>query len=974
MDIYLALASAVLKASLTIWLKGDAIGTGITTTVVDLIASRVTGQLNQRRVRRLFEDLEVPIAKQLESIRRSAFSGIPENEWSAAVYAAQLSFNNAELTATELFRLDLDPLTLERHIRAGNPAATRDLSERATGLYERLISDGCSFAINVADRLPQFQTNAFSELLRRDSLILDRITEVLHLIQVSSTDPDESRFVNAFLRHITTKFDRLEISGFDFEPSWQPLSIAYVSLRTADRADVGAQAVEHRILTNSRTMLVGRAGSGKTTVLQWLAVNAAKDFGQHLPATKKFPFIIRLRDYLDKDLPEPEEFLSSATPMLSSQQPVGWVRHQLESGQAHVLVDGVDELPEESRARVKLWLRDLVDLYPDARYVVTTRPTAVPDGWLADLRFTASSLEAMSPTLIREFIGKWHLAARQQASEIEAHQRIDTCEQFLLSEVAKDRYLRNLADTPLVAGLLCSLNRHLGSGLPRRRTEIFERTLVMLEERDRVRGISPGDMQLDSVAETYLLGDIALWMIRNGDAEADIDKAVGQISRSLSSLPDNSLQAMPTFRHLLERSGLLREPSLGRVDFVHKAFQEYLAAKAAINADAIGELVSNAGNDQWGDVVVFAAGQAFKPQAEDIVRNLLRRKWRGRERYRRLALAVACLREVPSLDSSLRNDVASAIPDLLPPRSMAQAEQLASAGEPLIDLLQIHWHRDVRKARECIRAASVVGGMAAMLLVREIGLKTQGLDIDLSSELERARQYFNAEEFDAHVLSFLNSDRVTVRMADDLLALPHMSSVNSLIIESFDYPTVNLDAILGLSGLKKLSIAWKSFDASTHRMFLAALARLPLTDLELFGYPFAELSQFQLMAHVRTLRLVDSDTLEDMCGIDKFPELTHLLVSGCSNLRNLGDLGVVRNLDIAEFHGTKHLNLSGLELPAGLRSLGFYECGDLDLGPFSPAHAFTIRIGGDTHLRHPEVLAVGTDVYSRSPQLEARMT
>jgi predicted NACHT family NTPase len=49
----------------------------------------------------------------------------------------------------------------------------------------------------------------------------------------------------------------------------------------------------------------------------------------------------------------------------------------------------------------------------------------------------------------------------------------------------------------------------------------------------------------------------------------------------------------------MERSGLLREPAAGRVDFVHRTFQEYLAAKAAVDNDEIGQLVANAHDDQW---------------------------------------------------------------------------------------------------------------------------------------------------------------------------------------------------------------------------------------------------------------------------------------------------------------------------------------------------------------------------------------
>jgi predicted NACHT family NTPase len=49
-----------------------------------------------------------------------------------------------------------------------------------------------------------------------------------------------------------------------------------------------------------------------------------------------------------------------------------------------VLVDGVDEVPREQRTEVRRWLERLIRNYPDARYVVTTRPSAVDEQWLAE--------------------------------------------------------------------------------------------------------------------------------------------------------------------------------------------------------------------------------------------------------------------------------------------------------------------------------------------------------------------------------------------------------------------------------------------------------------------------------------------------------------------------------------------------------------------------------------------------------------
>jgi len=414
-------------------------------------------------------------------------------------------------------------LSLERLIRASDQSATRDLSSDGVALYDRIISEGCSYAIEIADKLPGFQVGAIAELLRRDSEIVRLITDILDLIpKGSSGQAHEARFTTAYLRHIATRLDRLELFGLDFESSWYPLSIAYVSLQSSQPTEY-PRSIEDILAENKRVMVLGRPGSGKTTVLQWMAVRAARaDLEGKLSIISGYiPFIIRLREYVGKKLPDPETFISSIAPMLISEMPSGWVRAQLRTRGSLVLVDGVDELPDYERGRVTNWLDDLIDLFPDARFIVTYRPGAVPRSWLGYSRFRHVSLDVMSPPLILAFVHNWYEAARHRETDDEERERLNRYERSLIRSISDDRHLQDLADTPLLTGLLCALNRHLRSQLPRRRSEIYERAMVMFDQRDRIREIRTG-MALDLDAKSYLLAGVALWMIRNGESEVDM--------------------------------------------------------------------------------------------------------------------------------------------------------------------------------------------------------------------------------------------------------------------------------------------------------------------------------------------------------------------------------------------------------------------------------------------------------------------
>src|SRR5207302_8308897 len=71
--------------------------------------------------------------------------------------------------------------------------------------------------------------------------------------------------------------------------------------------------------------------------------------------------------------------------------------------------------------------------------------------------------------------------------------------------------------------------------------------------------------------------------------------------------------------------GIIREPVAGSIDFAHRTFQEFLAARAVVDEGDIGVLVQHTHDDQWREVVLLAAGLAPKKEREDLVERLIGR-------------------------------------------------------------------------------------------------------------------------------------------------------------------------------------------------------------------------------------------------------------------------------------------------------------------------------------------------------------
>ena len=117
-------------------------------------------------------------------------------------------------------------------------------------------------------------------------------------------------------------------------------------------------------------MVVGAAGSGKSTFLQWLAVCAAQgSFPESLADWNRLiPFFIRLRDYQGQGFPAPEAFADKITPMGSGEMPAGWAREVLRRGDGLVLVDGVDEMRREEREGMLEALQELIRVVPSVPF------------------------------------------------------------------------------------------------------------------------------------------------------------------------------------------------------------------------------------------------------------------------------------------------------------------------------------------------------------------------------------------------------------------------------------------------------------------------------------------------------------------------------------------------------------------------------------------------------------------------------
>jgi len=940
--------------------------------------------------------------------------------------------DRAQFSDMSIIHSDIDSLLLERTIQPIARSILKEalLSERSEELYWLLLRESCAYLVEVVTAFPSFQANALTEILRRETAIIETLRRVLDTMPERRGLDD---FVIDYSRQVINRLDRMELFGITAaEPSRSyPLSVAYVGLRVIEqpsppqlsnsagvaiRKDLGPTdkdiPVEEALAGLARVFVIGEAGTGKTTLLNWLAVRAAeRSFPPPLSNWNGLtPFFIPLRQYNSGAFPAPEEFPISVGRNITAEMPAGWVQGLLRQGQALVLIDGIDEMQESLRPAFRRWIRDLVSEFPRAHYVLTSRPAAVEPGWLYGASFTTMELQVMSPPSVQRFIHLWYKAVQLQMADSNDRDRIGEWERALRTTLEADRHLRQLAGTPLLCALLCALNRERRTQLPREPMEIYSAALEMLlTRRDEERGVSTAGFELTRAQKFVMLQDFALWLVRNSLAEAPIERMIDQIQLSLESLGITGHSPRDVCRYLLERTGIIREPIPDRVDFIHRTFQDYLAGRAAVRADDIGALIINAHNDQWRNVIIMAAGHASRRQCNELVHGLLTRGGRGRGPDKFRLIAIACIHPSVELDPELRREIDAVIEQFVPPRDTAVAQTLARLGEIFLDLIRAHPPQSGAEAVATIRTASLIGGPEALALIAEIAFRFPGVT---EKEYLRAWRLFDPNEFGRIVLSpiakamdgvveisdpdMMNALRYAsmlrgIRFDAELLpALPtHADDCRFQEVEIIEcYSNADLRPLCSVGGLKRVSLECPSSPPALSR--LAQVEDLSVLEMscswvgdQLRGLSLlSQLERFAWRLNVgyynlsvlpaKPPRLISFHikgwrNLASISEIAGWDGLTEFRLTDCPSLNSLSGLESVSTLEILILEGVGDVDLAPLRSLRRLHSLRLKGFGEITLEPLSGMPGLTVEISDRTIVHGEDALAASSRVIRRHP-------
>ncbi|MFF4270051.1 NACHT domain-containing protein [Streptomyces sp. NPDC001536] len=829
---------------------------------------RLTALVSFRGEKRTLGDKEVrALARRLvgaaaDSPGEPPFPADEEPAVTDALTARLLALGDLDMDDVQAVRLGHRELA--RALRAQAPPPV-GLSTDAGHFLDSATEWACLHILDFFTRRSTFVARTLVEQTRRQAELIAKIDELT--ARTPRPGAPDRAFERRYLAHIAAHHNHITIYGIDLRdsPDRWPLEVAYLSLeatgveeRTFPEEHPGGPMTvqlpaEEALLAHERALLRGDAGSGKTTLVQWLAVTAARD-------GTCIPYVLPLRTLIRAGtLPTPEGFLAAVSCPLSP--PEGWTERVLTAGRGLILVDGLDEIPDADRHRTRDWLRALLTAYPGNRWLLTSRPTAVRADWLASEGFRELSLAPMRRSEVATFVRRWHTAA--QAPEFETP---------LLDSLRTKRDLARLATNPLMCGLICALHRERRGYLPAGRKELYDAALTMLlTRRDLERGLE--EAELGEEAQLEVLQRLAYALVLSGRTEMDTETAQGIVERCLPSIAVAE-DATGVLRSLLLRSGLLRQPAHGAVDFVHRTFQDYLGARYAVEEGHLDVLVSHADDTQWEDVIRLAVAHARPRERASLLRQLL-----SEDTPRLTLLALACLEHATALDPAVRAAVESRAAGLIPPRTTEEAKVLAEAGPLVLELLPGPEELTAEEALGVTVTASRLGRdepEGALAVLRRF---REHPDIEVRRQLAGTWARFDTAEYAAEVLDQLDRTNLFLmcESAEQRKSLARMR------------PWFDL-AFQGAHAVEDILALLPAPEAMTTLSFWDNPL---LTDLRAL-LPFGSLA---------SLALHDCPTLS---GVDLLPSLVHLNFSFIEDLTGLRSLQSVRSLHVSqELPGTQ---------------------------------------------------------------------
>jgi hypothetical protein len=356
-------------------------------------------------------------------------------------------------------------------------------------------------------------------------------------------------------------------------------------------------------------IVLGSPGSGKSTVLRWLALKMAQGkLSPHTPFLEtlspgQIPILIRISDYAsrlsqEENLPFRQflgQYLREMYPEPSALPNI--LLDEFAAGNCLFLLDGLDEAADDALRKhvadlIYNFIRDSASKHPAPqnynRFVISSRIASYESGKLD--QFAHYTLCDLSDQQINDFLKIWCPAVERHqltlAGKVAPHALIAFSErngmihyQQLVETLQKNPNIKRLAVNPLMLTIMALIQRQ-GIPLPRRRIDLYRvvtRTLLESWNRDSLHPAIPRDeIQLAEIMLSNLAYRLHTVSVLGQEEASEIAR---QTMAGFYQLPEDQVSDSTQFIDRLRiSSGLFIKAGHDVYSFMHRTFREYFVA------------------------------------------------------------------------------------------------------------------------------------------------------------------------------------------------------------------------------------------------------------------------------------------------------------------------------------------------------------------------------------------------------------
>lgn len=344
---------------------------------------------------------------------------------------------------------------------------------------------------------------------------------------------------------------------------------------------------------NSLFLIIGEAGSGKSTSIKRLAyLLAERSLESSDGSNIQIPIFLRATEIASQigSSPSLVEICVDATKAITHSNKGSFTTSDLQAGRVVILVDALDELGSaDSRAAVLRLIDEFHQLYPHCRIVVTSR----------DYTFVKSLRE------LQTFEKYW----LSPISYSEAAQILKNLQKGKgLPQESSQEILRRLQEVhgmdlnPLLVTVFAATSDHSRQDIPANITELFKKfTELMLGRWDASKGIS---QQYHAPLKDFILAKIAFEMHHRRTTSIDISEFKSIIETELTARGYKADIAQ-ILEEILDRSGLFRTVG-SMVEFRHLLLQEFFAGRGIPTAEFLDSIIFS---EWWQRAIIFHFGE-----------------------------------------------------------------------------------------------------------------------------------------------------------------------------------------------------------------------------------------------------------------------------------------------------------------------------------------------------------------------------